>query len=206
MFIELVDGIPTITEEGKNLVFVKKFKADYPLSESNYFTDAIAYIYYVNHRGSILRNRLPAEKGKYACEYYIPGRNPSDFDRNKHVKKLTKEFISTQLTFTEKIRENLISDLQELMDHSSSIPLFRKQKVQHTIHDHQFFCSKCETTQTQDIPINVTILIDNSVEKNKAIEMVDRLMVSIEKMDDKIKKEAAEEKRNKAHLKRIFDN
>jgi len=205
MFISLVEGKAVVNEQGMELAIVKKvYKAD----KSNHkvsFEKWMRFVYHVWHRDSIYRNYMPKEREKKVVTMVFPDKTVSYFKGISGMKDLIDVYIDMCYSFKEKIYIRLLNDIEVMMDKLSKIELTKTARV---IGEKEvtWYSKKTEKEETETIPLSVRVTIDNSEEKIKAMDVIDKLLKREAVLKEALKKEQIENDLKKTSLTRQFDN
>lgn len=204
MFLELVEGEVIVNEQGMDHPAVKKLYASDKKKGKPAFKKAMKFIYYVYHKDSIYRNYLPHKRELKVIEVMFPGAHVNEFIRDPKIKAVISAYVDANYTFKEKIYKRLLKDIEDMMEKVSKVPLTKTTRVKQA-RDVSFFCKECKKEITQNIEVNANLVIDNSEEKLKAMDVLEKLL----NRETILKKQLKEEEQNLKIAKSagyLFDN
>jgi len=158
------------------------FRRDKSLGKK-YFEKCINYCYYINHLDSPIIHQPLSIKIKNVL--LINDGMLANFDpENNAYKKFEEFFIENHLSTLEIRYNKLIKDIDDLIEHLTDIPLYKKIKMEVNVNT-----TECLNGEIVDVAKKVMIdqFVDNSNEKTKAISNIKSLDDLKEMLIKKIK-------------------
>jgi len=204
MFIDIIEGKAVVSEEAMSVpIFQKVYKIDKAKGKKS-FDLWMRFVYSAYSKESIYHNYLPKEREKRVVENMFPDKSVSYFKGIAGMKQLIEFYIESTYTFKEKLYLRLLNDVEEMMERLSKIELTKITRVKGK-KDITFYSEKVKEDITESIDIDVRISIDNSEEKIKAMDTLDKLLKR-----ESVLKKALKEEQIEADLEerkgRLYDN
>ena len=205
MFITIKDGKAKFSEQGMNLPVVKKLYVKDKTSGKKSFDMWGRFIYYVHDKESIYRNYLPKEREKQVVDSMFPDKSVSYFKGIAGLQAVIDTYVEMGLTFKELLYQRLLSDVEAMLDKVSRIELTKTARVQGA-RDVTFYSERLKEEITEKIDLNVRVTLDNSEEKIKAMDTLDKLLKREVILKNALREEQVAADLKKASDKRMFDN
>lgn len=183
-FLRYENGKIEIEDDAMTIPEIKKLYAH----DKVFFGEAIIYLYWMYKRGGIYKQKLPRQRQEIIKQNYLSRYTPEEIEKNIFFKNLKKYYIEDQHTTAEIFYENLKRDMQDLLDHISSIP-FKKKAILTSNVEVDLPGGKKHTIFAQ-----TEVEMDNSEEKAKAIGLADKLLIMDEKLASRIKNDESEKR------------
>lgn len=120
------------------------------------------------------------------------------------MKALIDFYIESTYTFKELLYRRLLHDVEEMMDKLSKIELTKTVRLKRDI-DVTFFSKTEKKEVTENIKVDMRISVDNSEEKIKAMDTLDKLLKREVILKKALKEEQIEAELQKASARRQFD-
>ena len=189
-FLTLNNGKVEFTEEGKTLpAVIELYNRDKHVNK-RFVEDTATYIFYTYKREGVYQNKLPQSKKQYVINKHLPDRKVDDFEKNITVKALIDLYIELEFTPLEQLYEGLKRDIEDLLKRVSNIEYEKKILVE--------WDSEVEGGETRHF--KQWVLMDNSVEKEKAMNLAIKLVDFDEKLKVKVYKENKEKRKSGSTL------
>lgn len=204
MFIEIKEGKAVVNEQGMALALVKKVYARDKVKGKTIFETWMRFMYYSYSKDSIYRNYLPNEREHKVIEALFPDKSVSYFKTLPGMKELIDFYIESTYTFKELLYRRLLIDVESMMDRLSKVELTKTVRIKQA-RDITFFSKTEKKEVTENINIDTRITIDNSEEKLKAMDILDKLLKRELILKKALKEEAIESELEKAKAQRMFD-
>lgn len=205
MYITIVEGKAKLSEQGKALPVVKRVHRIDRTKGKRAFESWMRFVYYAYDKESIYKNYLPKEREKKVVESIFPDRNVTYFKTLAGMKALIDDYIERSYTFKELLYRRLLGDVEEMLERLSKIELTKSVRVKAT-RDVTFYSPTEKKEITEHVPIDVVVKVDNSEEKIKAMDTLDKLLKREVVLKKALKEEQIEADLEKASQKRMFDN
>lgn len=205
MFIKISEGRAKLTSQGETLPAVKKlYKIDKTRGKAS-FSMWCLYLYHCYDRESIYKNYTPAEREKKVVETLFPGKSVTYFRKVTGLQAVADLYIDMSYSFKEKLYRRLLTDIDEMLDRVSKVELTKSARVKGK-RDITFFSEKEGKEVTENVWVDVMIKIDNSDEKIKAMDILDKLLKREVVIKKALKEEQIESDLKKASQQRLFDS
>ena len=189
-FLTLNNGKVEFTEEGKTLpAVIELYNRDKHVNK-RFVEDTATYIFYTYKREGVYQNKLPQSKKQYVINKHLPDRKVDDFEKNITVKTLIDLYIELEFTPLEQLYEGLKRDIEDLLKRVSNIEYEKKILVE--------WDSEVEGGETRHF--KQWVLMDNSAEKEKAMNLAIKLVDFDEKLKVKVYKENKEKRKSGSTL------
>jgi len=189
-FLTLNNGKVEFTEEGKTLpAVIELYNRDKHVNK-RFVEDTATYIFYTYKREGVYQNKLPQSKKQYVINKHLPDRKVDDFEKNITVKALIDLYIELEFTPLEQLYEGLKRDIEDLLKRVSNIEYEKKILVE--------WDSEVEGGETRHF--KQWVLMDNSAEKEKAMNLAIKLVDFDEKLKVKVYKENKEKRKSGSTL------
>ena len=163
-----------------------------------FFEKCIHYCYYMNHKDSPFSHQ-PLKVKKTNVKTVNEGML-SDFNSEDiFYKAFERVFVNNHYSRLELRYLKLFSDIDQLIEHMTDIPLYKKIKAEVKVKT-----TECVNGETVDVEKTVMVdqVVDNSQEKKQAISNIKSLEELREMLEKKLKTEYS--RKNKAS-RRLFD-
>ena len=203
MFLELVDGEIIVSEQGLSLKEVQALKKSDRHPGKPSYKKWLRFIYFAYHKKSIYRNYLPREREKKVKEALFPDEKLAYFLSNTKVQTVAKVLIELSYTFKEKLYRTLLGDIEDMMERVSKVEMTRTARIT-APKKLKFYSESLKTNVEEVVNIDTRLVVDNSEEKFKALELLEKLLKKEEILKDKLKQEEIE-LRTEQGQKRLFD-
>ena len=118
---------------------------------------------------------------------------------------MAEMYIEMTYTFKELLYRRLLADIESMLDRLSKIELTKSVRVKGA-RDITFYSTELKKNVTENVDLDVRISIDNSEEKLKAMDTLDKLLKREVILKKALKEEQIEADLQKASDKRLFDN
>lgn len=187
--VELIieaEGLPQVGEFRKSIMSRKKF-----------FDDCMRFIYYMYSRNSVFRDILPKEREEKIMDTFFPKRTSVDFTRSDGFNKFVEWYLDFTKSYKERMYENHLSDIEEMAINISKISFTKKKKILRTV-------NVKVGKEYMDVDIDTEIIVDNTEEKLKAMDLMTRLIEKEEFLKKKITEEYIKGTK-KGMERRLFD-
>lgn len=185
-FLVLNNGKVEFTEEGKTLpAVIELYNSDKRVNKK-FVDDSATYIFYVYKNDGVYENKLPQARRQMVIEKHLPERTIKDFENNRIVKSLIALYIELEYTPVEQLYLGLKRDIEDLLKRVGNIEYEKKILVE--------WDSEVEGGETRHFKEWVTM--DNSAEKEKAMNLATKLIDFDEKLKAKIYKEKKEKRQS----------
>lgn len=204
MFIEIKDGKAVVSQDGLAIPLVKRVYARDKVKGKASFEMWMRFIYYAYNKESIYRNYLPKEREQKVVEALFPDKSVTYFKSLAGMKALIDFYIESTYTFKELLYRRLLHDVEEMMDKLSKIELTKTVRLKRDI-DVTFFSKTEKKEVTENIKVDMRISVDNSEEKIKAMDTLDKLLKREVILKKALKEEQIEAELQKASARRQFD-
>ena len=204
MFISIKDGKAIVSQDGLALPLVRKVYSRDKVKGKASFETWMRFIYYSYNKESIYRNYLPKEREKKVVEALFPDRKVSYFKNIPGMKALMDFYIESTYTFKELLYRRLLNDVEQMMDRLSKVELNKTVRLKQS-RDITFFSKTEKKEVTETIDIDMRISVDNSEEKIKAMDTLDKLLKREVILKKALKEEQIEAELTKAKAQRMFD-
>ncbi len=204
MFISIKDGKAIVSQDGLALPLVRKVYSRDKVKGKASFETWMRFIYYSYNKESIYRNYLPKEREKKVIEALFPDRSISYFKNIPGMKALIEFYIESTYTFKELLYRRLLNDVEQMMDRLSKVELSKTVRLKQS-RDITFFSKVEKKEVTETIDIDMRISVDNSEEKIKAMDTLDKLLKREVILKKALKEESIEAELAKAKAQRMFD-
>lgn len=205
MFIGIKDGIAVCNEQGMGLPLVRKLYMRDKTRHKKSFETWMRFIYYAYDKDSIYRNYLPKEREKKVVEMLFPDRTVTYFKQIAGLQAVVDLYVEMSYTFKELLYRRLLADVEVMLDRVSKIELTKTARVQGA-RDITFYSKELKKEITEMIDLDVRVSLDNSDEKIKAMDTLDKLLKRENILKRALKEEQIEADLKKASDKRLFDN
>lgn len=193
-FLYMQDGQVLPTEEGKLLPQVKSvYNAD-KTDGKQFYKDVLMYVFMVYNKEGVYKDSFEGYRKTMVVERHLPKRNAQDLESNKRVKDLIAEYLERQMNKNERLLYRLEQDMENLLDHISSIPYTKSVtlKIPYTGED----------GETTYVPTKVEV--SNAEEKAKSIKLAEGMVDYGDKLKQKILRDKTDNKKKGAPV-RLFD-
>jgi hypothetical protein len=204
MFISIIEGKAKVSKEGLAIPIVKKVYSRDKSTGKASFERWMRFIYYAYDKNSLYRNYLPQEREKKVVEMLFPDKTVTYFKTLPGMKELIEFYIESSYSFKELLYRRLLNDVEVMMDRLSKIELTKTTRVKGQ-RDVTFFSKTEKKEVTETLDLNVRVTIDNSEEKIKAMDTLDKLLKREVTLKKALKAEAIEDELKKASERRLFD-
>jgi len=204
MFIEIIEGKAVVSEQGMALPSVQSvYKLDKSKGKKT-FNNWMKFMYYAYAKDSIYRNYLPAERERKVVEAMFPDKSVKYFKSIEGMAVLIEKYIDMTYTFKEKLYRRLLQDVEEMQEEMSRVPLKKTVRVKQD-KDVKFYSRVEEQEITETVSFDVRVTIDNTPEKLKAMDNLEKLLIREEILKKKLKEEQIEMDTAKKNQRRQFD-
>jgi hypothetical protein len=204
MFITISDGKAVVNEEGMALPFVLKvYKSDKTHNKAK-FELLMRFVYHAYSKDSIYRNYLPKEREQKVVETLFPDKKLKYFKESPGMSILIKEYISMTYTFKELLYRRLLIDIEQMMDRLSKIELTKTARVKGR-REIDIYVDEIGKSIKKEVDLDVRISIDNSEEKIKAMDILDKLLKREAMLKKALQEEKIEAQMKKQSEQRMFD-
>ncbi len=204
MFINIKDGKAIVSSDGLALPLVKKVYSRDKVKGKASFETWMRFIYYAYNKESIYRNYLPKEREKKVVEALFPDKSVTYFKTLAGMSQLIEFYIESSYTFKELLYRRLLNDVEQMMDRLSKVELSKTVRLKQS-RDITFFSKTEKKEVTETIDIDMRISVDNSEEKIKAMDTLDKLLKREVILKKALKEEQIEAELSKARAQRMFD-
>jgi len=204
MFIEIKDGKAVVSEQGMGIPIVKKVYNRDKSSGKISFEKWMRFVFHSYDKNSIYKNYLPQEREKKVVENLFPDKKVNYFKTIPGMLALIEFYIESSYSFKELLYRRLLKDVEEMMDRLSKIELTRVTRVKGR-RDVTFFSKTEKKEVTETIDIDVRLSIDNSEEKIKAMDILDKLLKREITLKKALMEEQIQEDLKKQSANRLFD-
>lgn len=204
MFISIKEGKAVVNEQGMAQPFVKKVYKNDKSKGKKSFESWMRFVFYSYSKESIYRNYLPEDRERHVVLALFPDKSVTHFKTIIGMKELISKYVDITYTFKEKLYRRLLQDIEEMMDAASKIPLVKTTRVKGA-REITFFSRVEEQDVTELVDLDVRVTIDNTVEKLKAIDTLEKLLKREEILKKKLKEEEIEMAAQKKTERRMFD-
>ena len=205
MLVEIIDGKARLTKQAESVPAIQRLKKIDKTKGKASFEMWLRYLYFSYDKDSIYRNYLPKEREKKVVEMLFPDKSVTYFKKIAGLSNVASMYIEMTYTFKELLYRRLLSDIEEMLDELSQVKLTRQARVKGR--RRVSFYSQIEGKQvSEDIDLDVMVKIDNSDEKIKVMDNVDKLLKREVIIKKALKEEQIEADLKKAADKRLFDN
>lgn len=185
-FLVLNNGKVEFTEEGKTLpAVIELYNSDKRVNKK-FVDDSATYIFYVYKNGGVYENKLPQARKQMVIEKHLPERSIKDFENNRIVKSLIALYVELEYTPVEQLYLGLKRDIEDLLKRVGNIEYEKKVLVEWD----------SETSIGEVKHFKEWVLMDNSAEKEKAMNLATKLIDFDEKLKAKIYKEKKDKRKN----------
>ena len=191
MFLELLEGEIKVTEQGKALKEYKELRAADKTKGKTSLKKHLRFIYFAYHKKSIYRNYLPRERERKVKEALFPEDRIDYFLGNARSQRLAKVLIETSYTFKEKLYRKLLLDVEDMQRRVSDVEMTRVVRIR-SPREVTFFSKTLKQEVRETIDLDVRMTVDNSEEKFKALELLEKLLKKEEILKKKLKEEEIE--------------
>ena len=205
MYIELKEGKAVVNQQGMCLPLVKKVHKNDKTKGKRAFESWMRFVYFAFDKESIYKNYLPKEREKKVVEAMFTDKNVTYFRNIAGLNAVIDDYVERSYTFKELLYRRLLSDIEGMLDRLSKIELTRTARVQGS-RDITFYSDELGKEITQKVDLNVRVTLDNSEEKIKAMDTLDKLLKREVILKKALKEEQVEADLQKASNKRLFDN
>jgi hypothetical protein len=188
-FLVLNNGKVEFTEEGKTLpVVIELYNSDKRVNKK-FVDDTATYIFYVYKNDGVYENKLPQARRQMVIEKHLPERTIKDFENNRIVKSLIALYIELQYTPVEQLYLGLKRDIEDLLKRVGNIEYEKEIMV-------EFDADVVVENENTTKHFKQRVMMDNSVEKDKAMALATKLIDFDEKLKAKIYKEKKEKRQS----------
>ena len=205
MFIEIIEGKARLTEQGIALPAAQKLKKIDKTKGKASFEMWLRFIYFTYDKESIYKNYLQQESKIKVVEMLFPEKSITYFEKIAGLKAVVAIYVEMTYTFKELLYRRLLSDIESMLDRLSKVELTRSSRVKGQ-RDITFFSEKEGKEVTENVHVDVMVKLDNSDEKIKAMDTLDKLLKREVVLKKALKEEQIEADLKKASDKRLFDN
>ena len=205
MFIEIIEGKARLSEQGIALQGVQKLKKIDKTKGKASFAMWLRFIYFTCDKDSIYRNYLPEERKKKVVEMLFTDKSVTYFEKIAGLKAVVDIYVEQSYTFKELLYRRLLSDIEVMLDLLSKVELTRSARVTGK-RDVTFFSETEGKEVTENVHVDVMVKLDNSEEKIKAMDTLDKLLKREVVLKKALREEQVEADLKKASDKRLFDN
>lgn len=203
MFLELAEGEVKVTEQGKALKEVQELRKSDRTKNKQAFKKWLRFIYFSYDKKSIYRNYLPNEREKAVKDALFPDDTLHYFTRNPKLQNVAKLLVELSYTFKEKLYRKLLIDIEDMLERVSDVQMTRTVRIT-APKEIEFYSETLKGQVKERVNIDTRIIVDNSEEKFKALELLEKLLKKEEILKDKLKAEEIE-LRTDGSQKRMFD-
>lgn len=188
----IIDGKIDFTDSVKFLPFIKEIREH----DKKLYENFIVFIHYMFSKTENLYYNLPErERAKKIDEEIFNDKLSETFYADGNCVIFIGRIKSMLMTDAERFYQNTKNDLELLRENLMNIPLYKKGYYEQEV-------------PSQDgqatIKMKVEVMVDNSAEKLKSMEMAEKLFAFIDKLEARIKKEEKENKKKGGET-RLFD-
>ena len=205
MFIEIIEGKARLTEQGIALPAVQKLKKIDKTKGKASFEMWLRFIYFTCDIESIYKNYLPTERDKKVQEMLFPDKSVTYFKKIAGLEQVRAIYIEMSMSFKERLYVRALKDIEEMLERVSKVELTKNARVQGK-RDITFFSEKEGKEVTENVYVDVMVRLDNSEEKIKSMDVMDKLLKREVILKKALKEERIESDLKKASEKRLFDN
>ena len=204
MFIQIKDGKAKVSEQGMGMPVVKQvYKRDKSTGKAS-FEKWMKFVFHSYDKNSIYKNYLPGEREKKVVENLFPDKSVTYFKTIPGMTALIDFYIESSYSFKELLYRRLLKDVEEMMGRLSKIELTRTARVKGR-KDVTFFSKVEKKEVTETLDLDVRLSIDNSEEKIKAMDILDKLLKREVTLKKALREEQIQEDLKKQSANRIFD-
>ena len=204
MFINIKDSKAVLDDDALALPLVRRVYSRDKVKGKSTFETWMRFIYYSYNKESIYRNYLPRERELKVVEALFPDKCVTYFKSLTGMKALIEFYIESSYTFKELLYRRLLNDVEVMMDKLSKVELTKTVRIKQA-RDITFFSKSEKKEVTENINIDTRISIDNSEEKLKAMDTLDKLLKREVLLKKALKEEQIEAELTKARAQRMFD-
>ena len=204
MFISIVEGRAKLTEQGNFLPAAQKLKKIDKTKGKAAFETWLRFIYFTCDKESLYKNYLPSERDQKVQEMLFPDKSVTYFKKITGLEAVRKIYIEMSMSFKEKLYTRLLRDVEEMLERVSKVELTKSARVKGK-RDVTFFSETEGKEVTENVWVDVIIKIDNSDEKIKAMDTLDKILKREVILKKALKEEKIEEDLKKASQQRLFD-
>lgn len=190
---KIIDGKIDFTDSVKFLPFIQTLKKN---SDELYYSNFAIFIHYMFSKGDNVYYSLPEkERAKRIDDEIFKEQLSEIFYTDMNCVTFIGRLKSALMTDAERFYQNTKNDLELLRDNLINIPLQKEGYYEQEVPSQDG-----ETT----VKLKVKVMVDNSAEKLKSMDMAEKLFMFIDKLEVRIKREE-KENRKKNNDQRIFD-
>lgn len=199
-FIVNNNGNIEVTKEGMQLPPVKHLWNKDKTKDRMFFHNAITFIYWAYTADSIFSNMLETARYQKVALLYCNEDDHTKFTENPRVKAVIDLYVELSYSALEHSSMKLRKDLEAIHRKLDDIPFEREAKI-----DVEVMIPIAKDKPEELVPhtIRTTMMIDNSEEKIKVINMVDKLYTLEDRISTRLKKERKEKKKTEGRA--LFD-
>ena len=204
-WITIVEGKAVVSPEGMSLPLVQKvYKVDKKKGKPS-FEVWMRFLFFAFFKDSIYINYLPREREQKVVETIFPDKSVTYFHKITGMDQLIKFTIGSTYTFKEKLYRRLLEDIEDEMDRLSKIKSERMARVKGN-REIRFVSSITQEEVKEIVPLDVMVKIDNSEEKLKSMDVIDKLMKREKLLKEELKKEEIARNLEESSGRYKFDN
>ncbi len=202
--IEIIEGKAVVSEEAMVLPVFKKMYLRDKKSGKLLFETWMRFVYFAYDKDSIYKNYPPGERETKVIETIFPNKTVKGFKSIVGMTALIEFYIEYSYSFKELLYRRLLEDVETMMMRLSKVEITKSVRVNGN-RDITFFSRELKKEVTENIDIDVRITIDNSDEKIKAMDVIDKLLKRELILKKALKEEQVENDLKKASERRMFD-
>jgi hypothetical protein len=181
------------TENVKSLPFIQEIRKQ----GETYYSNFATFIHWMFRKQDNVYYNLPEkERAKRIDQEIFKEELSEQFYHDGNCVIFIGRMKSAIMSDAERFYQNTKNDLELLRDKLTSIPLEKEGYYEQEVPSQDG-----EAT----IKVKVKVMIDNSAEKLKAMDMAEKLFAFIDKLEIRIKKEDKDKKKKNDDV-RLFDN
>lgn len=181
------------TESVKSLPFIQEIRN----KGEKYYSNFAIFIHWMFRKQDNMYYNLPEkERAKKIDEEVFKENLSEEFYHDGNCVIFISRLKTAIMSDAERFYQNTKNDLELLRDKLTSIPLEKEGYYEQEVPNQDG-----EAT----IKVKVKVMIDNSAEKLKAMDMAEKLFAFIDKLEVRIKKEDRDKKKKNDDI-RLFDN